>query len=73
MCGEENNRLVMRSDIGSQNDVYCEAMLRSFDVKAIVDALSSDILEYVEDINRDQLFGNSVLKTAATNIIAALK
>lgn len=48
-------------------------MLRSSDVKAIVDAVAEDILDYVNDIKAGQEYGNTVLNRASDNLRIALK
>jgi hypothetical protein len=69
----ENHWISFIADRSSAMGITHPVMLRSSDVKAIVDAVSEDILDYVNDINRDQEYGNTVLKRASDKLVAALQ
>jgi hypothetical protein len=70
---EENHWISFIADRNTAIAMNHSVMLRSSDVKTIVDALSEDILGYVQDIKGDQEYGDTVLRAETNNLIAALQ
>jgi hypothetical protein len=70
---EENHWISFIADRNTAMAMNHSVMLRSSDVKTIVDALSEDILGYVQDIKGDQEYGDTVLRAETNNLIAALQ
>ena len=70
---KENHWISFISDHSTAMTMNHSVMLRSSDVKAIVAALSEDILEYVLDLKSDQEYGDTVLRAETSYLITALQ
>jgi hypothetical protein len=69
---KENHWISFIPDMRIAMAVTHSVMLRSSDVKAIVDAVAEDIFDYVNDVKADQ-DGNTALNRASDNLRIALK